>query len=236
MDASEARAVPHTSVSSPRRGLLGLVTICRSPGTDVREMRRWITAETVEVEILDGTDRDDIACYQRLSTEDVSLAEMPDSEETYLDAQTIYSLIQECILQHESHDTQATLIVCGKQFVEFRHARPPFRADPVLRHGMSALFSGTPLGLIFPAPSQKAGARKLWGDWQGPLFTGTATYDVEAIATAAQTLQARGARVLVLTTRDYTEKLRNEAARSVSIPTIQGSYIVARLADEAATL
>jgi protein AroM len=221
--------------------MLGLVTIGQSPRDDmVPEMLPHLgagPASVVERGALDGLSREQIAELAPAAGGHVLTTRLADGSPVVLDHDRTLGRVQDAVAWLEDRGVDATVIVCTGEFPPLRHSRPLLFAERLLTGGVAGLCDPSDLvGIVCPLPEQDAMSRTKWSKVVGRTAVAPATPYADgaagAVAEAAASLAAEGARWIVLDCMGYTEAMREAAARAAGVPVLLARSVVARLAGE----
>jgi protein AroM len=222
---------------SPRRPVVGLVTIGQSPRPDVVPDMAAVIGPGVEIReagALDGLDRAGIAALAPRGDDEILVTRLGDGTAVFLGRPRIEHLIETRIAALEGAGASVTALLCTGDFPRLRASRPLVQPQPVLVGALRGLSWPGRLGILVPSVRHLPQAEARWrGEGFDPLVVALSPYDEEdpaALRRAAGGL--RGSGLVVMDCMGFRRKTRDELAGLTGAPVLLANLLVARVLAE----
>lgn len=222
--------------------LAATLTIGQAPRGDMRSIleAHWpAQADAVHRGLLDGLSPADIAeRFAPRPGEALLTTRLLDGSAVILGKPAVRQALQAAIDSLEDRGCGLIALLCTGEF-EGLAARAAWLVEPdrVVPPVVAALAQSRQVGVVVPLAEQAATEAHKWQALARPPIYEVATpyaQGLDALAHAAQALQARGAKMLVLDCMGYTEGHRACAREASGLPVLLSNAVMARLLGELA--
>lgn len=213
------------------------LTIGQSPRSDILPLLRQHLpdAQTDHAGLLDGLSRTEIQAQFAPEAGDALLvSRLQSGEQVRLAASKVEQGLQRKISALELAGYQTILLLCTGEFSQLRTRQAlllePDRIIPPL---IGAMVQQQQIGIVVPVTEQIV---EQAGKWQHlpvpPCYAVASPYegDQATFASAARTLQAQGAALVVMDCMGYHQQHRAALQQQLGVPVLLSNELVARLA------
>lgn len=213
------------------------LTIGQSPRSDILPLLRQHLpdAQTDHAGLLDGLSRTEIeAQFAPDAGDAVLVSRLQSGEQVRLAASKVEQGLQRKISALELAGYQTILLLCTGEFSQLRTRQAlllePDRIIPPL---IGAMVQQQQIGIVVPVTEQIV---EQAGKWQHlpvtPCYAVASPYegDQATFASAARTLQAQGAALVVMDCMGYHQQHRAALQQQLGVPVLLSNELVARLA------
>lgn len=212
---------------------IGLLTIGQSPRVDMTPEMEPLLGEGVafiEAGALDSLSAEEIQAIAPIGGETTYVSRLRNGGSATMSKAKVMPLIQRELLQLEDQ-VSSTIIVCTGSFPAIQHTKPVLFPDQILLNTVKAVIGEGKLGSVVPLEEQKEQLARKWGSINNCSEAATpyATSDIES---AAHSLKAQGATLLVMDCMGYTEEHKARAHQATGLPVILARSLVAKVASE----
>ncbi|MEH2920570.1 AroM family protein [Samsonia erythrinae] len=216
---------------------IGTLTIGQAPRSDITPILNAALPAHVEclhAGVLDGLD--DAAISARFAPQpgDAQLtSRLLDGRAVVMGKPAVGEALQQKIDWLEAQGCEIIAILCTGEFHGLRSKKAWLvEPDQILPPTLNALVGIRRAGILVPLESQIASEMEKWKEAkQAPVYAVASPYTAseEEIATAAQSLEAQGADVIITDCMGYTDWHQKICTRHVALPVILSNKLLADL-------
>lgn len=229
-----------TPASPAGRRRLGTLTIGQAPRSDITPILLDALPDGVEcmqIGVLDGLSRDDIAArYAPRVGEPVLITRLLDGSSVTLDKAAVRQALDGKLAELQASGCEVVLILCTGEFHGLDlDATWLVEPDRIVPPAAAAIAGPRQVGIVVPLPEQAASeAGKFAALARPPICEAASPYTdgLQALERAAATLRERGAEVLLMDCMGFTETHRQAASRASGLPVILSNALIAKLTAE----
>jgi protein AroM len=222
---------------------IGAITIGESPRDDILSgMRPYLThdVEILQHGALDGLDHTAVTALRPEAGQPVLVTRMRDGTPVQVTHEKILPLLQHGVDELVRAGVDFVVSLCTSDFPGLRSQRLLLYPHKLLHSLITAIASGSRLGIVLPSPDQvpalSEGRDARWAGWD-LVVTAASPYAVrEALVSewtrAAQALKREGVDLVCLDCMGMDETMKGIVQRVTERPVILARSVVARVVDE----
>ncbi len=224
---------------TPRRPVVGLVTIGQSPRADVVPDMAEIIGPGVELReagALDGLARAEIGALAPGPGDEILVTRLADATSVFVGKRHIVARVQRKIAELELAGVTLTALLCTGAFARLEASHPLLQPQQVLLGTLRAMRWPGRLGILTPSEPHVPQTEARWrADGFDPIVVPLSPYEEEnpaAVARAAQTLRGAGAGLVVMDCIGFRRKTRDQLQELTAVPVLVANLLVARVIAE----
>lgn len=216
---------------------IGTLTIGQAPRRDITPILEAALPKHVtclHAGVLDGLDDDAIAVRFTPHSGDALLtSRLLDGRAVVMGKPAVGAALQQKIDALEAQGCELIAILCTGEFHGL-HSKKAWLVEPdrILPPTLNALVGSRRAGILVPLAAQVASELEKWrGAVQTPVFAVASPYTASEseVATAARSLEAQGAEVILTDCMGYTDWHQAVCARHVTVPVVLSNKLLADL-------
>ncbi len=216
---------------------LGTLTIGQAPRSDITPiLDAYLPDGTrcIHAGVLDGLSKEQIAQrFTPQSDESVLTSRLLDGSAVVLSKQRVQTEVQHKLKLLEQQGCEVILLLCTGEFqsLSCQHAWL-IEPDRVVPATAARLAGSHQCGILVPLASQMETEGEKWSDMQKPpLYAAVSPYSGSEndLIAAAQSLQARQARMIIMDCMGYTDWHRERVRAATGLPVLLSNAVIARL-------
>jgi protein AroM len=215
---------------------IGMLTIGQSPRDDILPTLREALGNDVEVleaGALDDMTLDDVKRIPLNPEDYILVSRMRDGAEIRITKKYVIPLMQRRLEELEAKGVRLTVVMCTGKFPQFKSRGLVVTPSEILKGVIEGSLKEGKLGVVFPAPEQKAYAEKEFGRPGVEVYADSVSpYEPKDVDGLLRRLKKQDLDLIFLNCFGFPSELKDRVAKETGKPVIQSNMLIARVLRE----